>query len=61
MWTTIFLATKKEQAISVENVLVSDGFLVKVEEDYEEKLYEILVLKFEAEDAQNALFERGII
>ena len=61
MWTTIYLATNNEQANSVEDVLKSEGFLVKIEEDFQENLYEILVLEYEAEDAQEALLERGLI
>lgn len=61
MWTTIYLAVNKAQANSVAETLKSVGFLVKVEEDSEENLYEILVLQYEAEDAQDLLLERGII
>ncbi|NLL82183.1 MAG: glutamate decarboxylase [Tissierellia bacterium] len=61
MWTTIYLATSREQANNIENLLRSDGFLVKLEEDRAESLYEILVLKNEAEDAQDALLERGLL
>lgn len=64
MWTTIYVATDKKQADSVENSLKAEGFLVKVKSVYDsdtESLFEILVLKYEAEDAQDALMEKGII
>ncbi|WFA09172.1 hypothetical protein [Tissierella sp. Yu-01] len=64
MWTTIYVATDKKQAESIENSLKAEGFLVKVKSVYDSEsgsLFEILVLKYEAEDAQDALMEKGII
>lgn len=64
MWTTIYVATDKKQAEDVEKNLTTEGFLVRVKGAFDsesESLYEVLVLKNEAEDAQDALLEKGMI
>jgi hypothetical protein len=64
MWRTIYVTIDKKQAYSIENTLKTEGFLVKVNGSYDaerENLYEILVLKNEAKDAQDTLLEMGMI
>lgn len=63
MWTTIYVATSYDLGKHVENSLKNEGFLVKLKDvstGEGEDLYEILVLEYEARDAQQALIELGI-
>lgn len=64
MWTTIYVATGHNWANKVQDSLKDEGFLVKQKEfstgDVDD-LYEILVLEYEAKDAQQALVELGIL
>ena len=64
MWTTVYVATGHNRALMIEEKLRAEGFLVKVRNfgvNNEHILYEILVLEFEAKDAQDALIELGIL
>lgn len=64
MWTTIYVSIDFETIKQVENVLKTEGFLVKMNkavEDDLDSLYELAVLENEAMDAQEFLVEKGII
>jgi len=64
MWTTVYVTTSGNSATKIEKILRDEGFLIKVKDStYENKetLYEILVLEYEAKDAQEVLLEKGIL
>jgi len=64
MWTTVYVTTSRNSATKIEKLLRDEGFLIKVKDStYENKetLYEILVLEYEAKDAQEVLLEKGIL
>lgn len=63
MWTTIHMATGKDEAEQIKNILKNEGFLVKSEfvlDDGEDELYEILAPEFEAEEIRELLRELNI-
>lgn len=64
MWTTVYIATGYDWALEVKRLLEEEGFIVKMKyigiED-EEKTYEILGPRFEAEDIHKAILELRIM
>jgi hypothetical protein len=60
MWTVVYMASNKKTADRINEVLVKEGFLVKIREvnracGKKHDCYEILVLESEAEEAQSIL------
>lgn len=64
MWTAVYVAPSKETAEQVKNILIQEGFLVKMQplskNMKDEEFYEVMVPEAEAEDAQDTLVSRGI-
>ncbi|MCR2043974.1 hypothetical protein [Anaerosalibacter massiliensis] len=64
MWTAIHVVDDYSRAKEIENILVEEGFLVKIrifDKDGDSSLYKILAPELEAEDIQLALMDLGII
>ncbi|HHV27587.1 hypothetical protein FYJ27_02395 [Anaerosalibacter bizertensis] len=64
MWTAVHVVDSYNRAKEIENKLIDEGFLVKVEvftKEGDTLLYEILAPELEAEDVQLALLDLGII
>lgn len=64
MWTAVYVAPSKETAEQAKDILVQEGFLVKMQplsrNTKDEEFYEVMVPEAEAEDAQDTLVSRGI-
>ncbi len=64
MWTTVYVAPSKETAEQIKNILMQEGFLVKMQpltkSTRDEEFYEVMVPEAEAVDAQDTLISRGI-
>ncbi|AYO30171.1 MAG: hypothetical protein PWR06_787 [Thermoanaerobacteraceae bacterium] len=64
MWTVIYMATDKDTAQKVEQVLKSEGILVKTREAMRSKKHgcciEILVPESEAQEAQKVILEKNL-
>lgn len=63
MWTTIYMATGKEELKEVTSILEKEGFLVKSNyalNDGKDDVYEILAPELEAEDIREFLIELNI-
>jgi len=63
MWTTVFITNSNKKAKSVEDMLIEEGFLVKVSTDTIDKrnIYEIMALDVEVDDVCEVLCELGIL
>ncbi|SCZ05367.1 hypothetical protein [Alkaliphilus peptidifermentans] len=62
MWTVVYMANTKQDAENLQNILVEEGFLVKVKpisKSNEEGICEVLVPRSEVEEAHNILMQRG--
>lgn len=60
MWTVVYMASNKKTADRLKDLLMREGFLVRLREiskicSRKHNVYEILVLESEAEEAQNIL------
>ncbi|MCG0274805.1 MAG: hypothetical protein L5655_01405 [Thermosediminibacteraceae bacterium] len=64
MWTVVYMATDKENAEKVVNVLKQEGVLVKTKEVMRSKkrgcCIEILVPESEAEEAHKIILENNL-
>lgn len=64
MWTTVYIATGRENALDIEEKLKAEGFLIRVKFfslEGEDELYEILAPEFELADIEETMIELGII
>lgn len=64
MWTTIYMATGKDNAKEIQEILKNEGFLVKInliEKEKGEETYEILAPEFEVVDIEEVMIELGIL
>ena len=64
MWTTIYVAMGRENALEIGEKLKAEGFLIRVEfftREGTEDLYEIIGPEFEVDDIRDAMVELGII
>ncbi len=64
MWTVVYMAQSKEIAEKVEELLTSEGILVKQRpvnrnNDKTDDYYEILVPESEVEEAHTVIIEKG--
>lgn len=57
MWTVIYVAYDENEAQSVENKLVSEGFLVRIKNigSENDSMFEILVPESEADEAHDVI------
>jgi len=64
VWTVVYMATDKETADKVADILKNEGFLVKVKEALKSKkrgcYIEILVPEAEAEEAHKIILEKNL-
>lgn len=64
MWTTVYVATGRENAFEIGDKLKAIGFLIKVEFltlEGNDELYEIIGPEFEVDDITTAMAELGIV
>ncbi len=62
MWTVVYMANTREDAERIEEILIRDGFLVKlkpVSKNSDNGLCEILVPRSEVEEAHAILLYQG--
>ena len=62
MWTVVYMANTKVDAEAIKEILVEEGFLVKVKpisKNNVEGTSEVLVPRSEVEEAHNILMQRG--
>lgn len=64
MWMVIYMAQSRMMGEQIQNMLVKEGFLVKLKPVYknvpsDENYYEVLVLKSEVKEVHSILMENG--
>lgn len=62
MWTVIYISNTRQHATDIKEVLVAEGFLVKIKpisKNNKEGICEILVPRAEAEECHSTLFNLG--
>lgn len=64
MWTVIYLARNKENAVALQNALEGEGILVKIrttckDGSEDENCYEVLVPAAEVEEAHGIIIDIG--
>lgn len=59
MWTVIHMIPNGSKAKEIKEKLLSDGFLVKIQQKSKDDYFEIIVLESEAEEAYNRMIELG--
>jgi len=60
MWTVVYIAPNKKDALRVQEVLTREGFLVKIKPiglDTENSTFEVMVPEAEVEEAMEILNE----
>ncbi|MFW5647862.1 MAG: hypothetical protein ACOCG5_02120 [Candidatus Alkaliphilus sp. MAG34] len=63
MWTVIYISNTRQDADNIKEVLVAEGFLIKIKpinENDKKGACEILVPRAEAEECHSALFSLGL-
>ena len=64
MWTTVYVAMGRENALEIGEKLKAAGFIIKVKffiVEGNDELYEIIGPEFEVDDIKDAMVELGII
>lgn len=64
MWTVVYMAQSKDIATNLQNLLTSEGILVKlrpISKNHEnnDNYYEVLVPESEIEEAHSVIIEKG--
>ena len=60
LWRVIYIAHSASAARQVEQILSSEGFLVRIRQaERESALYELLALESEAREARAFIMEKG--
>lgn len=64
MWTVVYMAQSKDIATNLQNLLTSEGILVKlrpISKNHEnnDNYYEVLVPEAEIEEAHSVIIEKG--
>jgi len=64
MWTVVFMAQSSEIAIKLQDILISEGILVKLKaicknSENEDNYFEVLVPETEVEEAHGVIIENG--
>ncbi len=64
MWTVVYMAQNKDIAITLEELLLANGILVKIRaiaknSEKNDNYYEVLVPQSEVEEAHSVIIEEG--
>lgn len=63
MWTVVYIASNKTQALKLKDILMEEGILAQIRaiglSNTGEGIHEILVPESEAEEAHSIICERG--
>lgn len=64
MWTVVYMAQSKEIATKLQELLTTEGILVKIRpisknHDNNDNYYEVLVPEAEVEEAHTVIIEKG--
>ncbi|KAB3532889.1 hypothetical protein [Alkaliphilus serpentinus] len=62
MWTVVYMANTRQDAEMLKDILVKEGFLVKIKpisKSNEEGICEVLVPRSEVEEVHSIMMQRG--